>query len=60
MGKFKIFIVIAVMVLISSGVFNACQKENVIQNEEDLIKQQKSASYFVLMTEAERQYLLKV
>ena len=58
MKNFKVFTIVTVMLLVSS-VFNACKKEKVVQNEENLINQQKSASSFVLITEAERQYLLE-
>jgi hypothetical protein len=53
------FTVVVVMALINAGMFNACQKDDVIQNETVLSKQGKSCqNHFVLMTESERQYLI--
>ena len=57
MKNFKMFVVVAAVAVISSGVFNACQKEEVVVDELSLQSNQKSAD-FVIVIDEERQYLI--
>ena len=59
MKKLNVFTVVIAMALIVSGIFYACKKDEIVQNEIVLKKQHKLTDFvpFIIVTEDEMQYL---
>jgi hypothetical protein len=57
MRKIRVLTIVTVIVLMASSMFNACKKEDSVQNETGITNQQKSANHVVVITDEERKHL---